>query len=90
MFEQEQNGLDQTASAAHTVQSTIKTGKAVDSAAKSAAMGGLYGAAAGLVQGAKLCHPLIPNASKAWDLSIILNEAGHRTGAGGPFWIIGP
>ena len=26
---------------------------------------------------------------KAWDLSIILNEAGHRAGAGGPFWIIG-
>ncbi len=27
---------------------------------------------------------------KAWDLSIILKEAGHRAGAGGPFWIIGP
>lgn len=27
---------------------------------------------------------------KAWDLSIILNEAGHRAGAGGPFWLIGP
>ncbi len=26
---------------------------------------------------------------KAWDLSILLNEAGHRAGAGGPFWIIG-
>jgi len=26
---------------------------------------------------------------KAWDLSIILNEAGKRAGAGGPFWIIG-
>ena len=26
---------------------------------------------------------------KAWDLSIILNEAGHRAGAGGPFWLIG-
>ena len=29
------------------------------------------------------------NAAKAWDLSIILNEAGHRAGAGGPFWLIG-
>lgn len=27
---------------------------------------------------------------KAWDLSIILNEAGKRAGAGGPFWLIGP
>ncbi|MDE6261156.1 MAG: C39 family peptidase, partial [Oscillospiraceae bacterium] len=26
---------------------------------------------------------------KAWDLSIILIEAGHRAGAGGPFWLIG-
>ena len=26
---------------------------------------------------------------KAWDLSIILNEAGKRAGAGGPFWLIG-
>ena len=26
---------------------------------------------------------------KAWDLSIILNEASTRAGAGGPFWIIG-
>ena len=24
-----------------------------------------------------------------WDLSIILNEASRRAGAGGPFWIIG-
>ena len=24
-----------------------------------------------------------------WDLSIILNEASKRPGAGGPFWIIG-
>ena len=29
-------------------------------------------------------HSPIPNAAKAWDLSIILNEAGHRAGAGGP------
>ena len=26
---------------------------------------------------------------KSWDLSIILNEASSRAGAGGPFWIIG-
>ena len=26
---------------------------------------------------------------KAWDMSIILNEASKRAGAGGPFWIIG-
>lgn len=26
---------------------------------------------------------------KLWDLSIILNEASTRAGAGGPFWIIG-
>lgn len=26
---------------------------------------------------------------KAWELSIILNEASRRAGAGGPFWIIG-
>ena len=26
---------------------------------------------------------------KSWDLSIILNEASRRAGAGGPFWIIG-
>ena len=24
-----------------------------------------------------------------WDLSIIVNEASQRAGAGGPFWIIG-
>jgi len=26
---------------------------------------------------------------KEWDLSIILNEASRRAGAGGPFWIVG-
>ena len=26
---------------------------------------------------------------KLWDLSIILNEASKRAGAGGPFWVIG-
>ncbi len=27
--------------------------------------------------------------NKAWDMSIILNEASRNAGAGGPFWIIG-
>ena len=26
---------------------------------------------------------------QSWDLSIILDEASRRAGAGGPFWIIG-
>lgn len=30
-----------------------------------------------------------PRSQKGWDLSIILNEASRRAGAGGPFWIIG-
>ena len=48
MSEQEKSGLEQAASAAHTVHSAIKTGKAIASAAKGAAVGGPYGAAAGL------------------------------------------
>ena len=40
--------MDQTASTAHTVLGAVKTGKAVASAAKGAAVGGPYGAAAGL------------------------------------------
>ena len=31
----------------------------------------------------------VSRSEKAWDLSIILNEASKRAGAGGPFWIIG-
>lgn len=27
--------------------------------------------------------------NKAWDMSIILNEASRSAGSGGPFWIIG-
>lgn len=45
------------------------------------------------VQGGKIlvADPASTSKSqKAWDLSIILNEAGHRAGAGGPFWLIGP
>ena len=48
MFEEEKSGLDQAASAAHTVHGAVKTGKAIASAAKGAAVGGPYGAAAGL------------------------------------------
>lgn len=48
MSEQEKSGLEQAASAAHTVHGTIKTGKAIASIAKGAAAGGPYGAAAGL------------------------------------------
>ena len=29
------------------------------------------------------------NSSRAWDLSLILDEASRRASAGGPFWIIG-
>lgn len=48
MSEQEKSGLEQAASAAHMVHSAIKTGKAIASAAKGAAVGGPYGAAVGL------------------------------------------
>lgn len=48
MNDHEKSGLDQAASAAHTVHGAIKTGKAIASIAKGAAVGGPYGAAAGL------------------------------------------
>lgn len=48
MAEQERSGLEQAASAAHTVHGAIKTGKAIAAAAKGAAVGGPYGLAAGL------------------------------------------
>ena len=44
----ERSGLDQAASAAHSVHGAVKTGKAIAAAAKGAAAGGPYGAAAGL------------------------------------------
>lgn len=47
------NGLDEAAHAAGTVRSAIKVGKAVSAAAKGAAVGGPYGAAAGTLIGAK-------------------------------------
>ena len=40
------------AGTAHTIHGAIKTGKAISAAAKGAAVGGPYGAAAGLVLGA--------------------------------------
>lgn len=48
MYQDERSGLAQAASAAHTVHGAIKTGKAISAAAKGAAVGGPYGAAAGL------------------------------------------
>ena len=48
MPEREKSGLEQAASAAHTVHGAVKTGKAIASAAKGVAVGGPYGAAAGL------------------------------------------
>ena len=48
MSEQENSSLNQAASAAHTIHGAIKTGRAIASAAKGAAAGGPYGAAAGL------------------------------------------
>ncbi len=48
MKDNEKSGLEQAASAAHSVHAAIKTGKAIASAAKGAAVGGPYGAAAGL------------------------------------------
>ena len=49
---QEKSSLSQAASTAHTIHGAIKTGKAVSAAAKGAAVGGPYGAAAGLILGA--------------------------------------
>ena len=48
MKDNEKSGLAHAASAAHTVHSALKTGKAISAAAKGAAVGGPYGAAAGL------------------------------------------
>ncbi len=48
MKDNEKSGLELAASATHSAHSAIKTGKAIASAAKGAAAGGPYGAAAGL------------------------------------------
>ncbi|MDD4509467.1 MAG: C39 family peptidase [Oscillospiraceae bacterium] len=53
MAEEEKNGLSDAvqkgASAAHTIRGAVKTGKAISGAAKGAANGGVYGAAAGFL-----------------------------------------
>lgn len=48
---QEKNSLSQVASTAHTIHGALKTGKAISAAAKGAAVGGPYGAVAGLILG---------------------------------------
>jgi len=48
MYQDDRNSLEQAASMAHTVHGAIKTGKAISAASKGAAVGGPYGAAAGL------------------------------------------
>lgn len=53
MNEQEKSSLAQAASAAHAIHGALKTGKAIAAAAKGAAAGGPYGAAAGLALEAK-------------------------------------
>ena len=45
--------LEKAANAAHTVQSAVKTGKAIANVSKGAAVGGPYGAAAGALWGAR-------------------------------------
>ena len=45
---QEKSALSQAAGTAQTIHGAIQTGKAISAAAKGAAVGGPYGAAAGL------------------------------------------
>lgn len=52
MRDREESGLSYDLGAARTAHGAIKTGKAISAAAKGAAVGGPYGAAAGLVLGA--------------------------------------
>ena len=51
MSHQDKSSLSQAASTAHTVYGAVKTGKVIAAAAKGAAAGGPYGAAAGLAVG---------------------------------------
>lgn len=51
MENQEKNSLSQFAGTAHTIHGAIRTGKAISAAARGAAVGGPYGAAAGLALG---------------------------------------
>ena len=52
MENQEKNSLAQFAGTAHIVHGAVKTGNAISAAAKGAAVGGPYGAVAGLAFGA--------------------------------------
>ena len=52
MNDSQKSGLSQMAGTAHTIHGAIKTGKAIAAAAKGTAVGGPYGAAAGLALGA--------------------------------------
>lgn len=52
MRDREESGLSYALGAARTAHGAIKTGKAISAAAKGAAVGGPYGAAAGLILGA--------------------------------------
>jgi hypothetical protein len=57
---QDKSSLSQAASTAHTVYGAVKTGKVIAAAAKGAAAGGPYGAAAGLAVGmAQHAKPLL-------------------------------
>lgn len=53
MDDREQSGLLEAANTAHMVKGAIRTGKAVSAAARGAAVGGPYGAAAGALLGAR-------------------------------------
>ncbi|MCI9515206.1 MAG: hypothetical protein HFF61_12875, partial [Oscillospiraceae bacterium] len=60
MSHQDKSSLSQAASTAHTVYGAVKTGKVIAAAAKGAAAGGPYGAAAGLAVGmAQHAKPLL-------------------------------
>ena len=57
MAEENKNGLqeaaEKSANAAHTISGAVKTGKAIAAASKGAAVGGPYGAAAGVLWGSR-------------------------------------
>lgn len=62
MNDRERDGLSEVAGAAHTVAGAVKTGKALSAAAKGTAIGGPYGAAAGILLGIKH-HPRLISAA---------------------------
>ncbi|MDE6589666.1 MAG: hypothetical protein K2K53_04830 [Oscillospiraceae bacterium] len=101
MAEQERSGLAQAAGTARAVHGAIKTVKAISAAAKGAAAGmalaaGQHGkkllAAAAVVLFVLMLPGLIFGGLTSSGMAgqpIVLNEASKRSGAGGPFWIIG-